>query len=220
MEISNPFPLFSMARFDCIIHGDSSFSRLAAILGGPVLQFRPSHWAEIRRDAEGNGLLDKNGCQIVDALMVEREKKGGNICNRQTFYIEDALLFEPAVDSVTKKTEEKNKKSICMRVALKEGMTEEARVWLRTLMDRQQETLESLRQEGVSLESVFLDRQPSGDFLIYYMRAEDIDHAISVFGQSTLAIGAYHKDCWTKCCGEAQPLEELLDLDLASAPTH
>lgn len=109
--------------------------------------------------------------------------------------------------------QENSMKSICIRVALKENSVDSVKEWFRTLAERREETLESLRNEGVTVESAFLDRQPSGDFLIYYMRAKDIETAITVFQNSNLAIDAYHKSCWGKYCGESTPLEQLLDLD-------
>lgn len=105
-------------------------------------------------------------------------------------------------------------KSICVRVALKQGATEAVREWFRTLMERREETLGSLKNEGVVVESAFLDQLPDGDFLIYYMRAEDIEKAVTVFQNSSLAIDAYHKDCWSKYCERSTPLEQLLDLDM------
>lgn len=80
-------------------------------------------------------------------------------------------------------------------------------------MNRKEETLESLNNEGVVVESAFLDVQPQGSFLIYYMRAHDVEKAIAVFQSSSLAIDAYHKECWNKYCKQAAPLELLLDLD-------
>ena len=104
-------------------------------------------------------------------------------------------------------------KSICVRVSLKKGSTEAVKEWFLTLMDRREENLASLKNEGVVVESAFLDQQPDGDFLIYYMRAEDIERAIAVFQNSSLDIDAYHKDCWGKYCEASTPLEQLLDLD-------
>ncbi|WP_284452843.1 DUF6176 family protein [Parachlamydia acanthamoebae] len=39
------------------------------------------------------------------------------------------------------------------------------------------ETLESLENEGVFVESAFLDQQGNDLYLIYYMKAEDITRA-------------------------------------------
>lgn len=85
--------LFSMAQFDCIIHADSSYSRLAAILSAPLLQFRPSHWDELRRSSDGQPLLDRKGQVIVDPLMVEREAKGGKVIRMEAIPVDSSLLF-------------------------------------------------------------------------------------------------------------------------------
>ncbi len=85
--------LFSMAQFDCIIHSDSSFSRLAAILSAPLLQFRPSHWAELRKGSDGQPLLDRKGQIIVDPLMIEREDRGKRIIRMEVMPVGSSLLF-------------------------------------------------------------------------------------------------------------------------------
>lgn len=85
--------LFSMAQFDCMIHGDSSFSRLAAIFSAPLLQFRPSHWAELRKGSDGQPLLDRKGQIIVEPLMVEREARGKKIIRKEVVPVDSSLLF-------------------------------------------------------------------------------------------------------------------------------
>lgn len=130
-------------------------------------------------------------------------------------YFDDTLITEIKQHTTSADTPSQatSMKSICVRVSLKKGATEAVKEWFRTLMDRREETLASLKNEGVVVESAFLDQQPDGDFLIYYMRAEDIEKAIAVFQNSSLAIDAYHKDCWGKYCEASSALEQLLDLD-------
>jgi tRNA(adenine34) deaminase len=118
------------------------------------------------------------------------------------------------LDRLSECTLENSMKSICVRIALKENSIDSVREWFQTLMDRREETLESLRNEGVIVESAFLDRQPDGDFLIYYMRTKNIEKAMAVFQNSNLAIDAYHKDCKRKYCGTSIRLEQLLDLSV------
>jgi len=105
-------------------------------------------------------------------------------------------------------------KTVCFRVQLQKGAVEGAREWFRTMMERQEEVLESLRNEGAIVESVFLDRQKDGDFLIYYFKAHNVEKAQEIFSQSFLSIDVYHRSCWAKYCGEVTSLELLLDLDL------
>lgn len=121
------------------------------------------------------------------------------------------LRAEADLDRLIEYNRENPMKSICVRIALKENSTDAVREWFQTLMDRREETLESLKNEGVIVESAFLDRQPDGDFLIYYMRAKDIEKAKIVFQNSNLAIDAYHKDCKKKYCETSTRLEQLLD---------
>ena len=104
-------------------------------------------------------------------------------------------------------------KTICIKVKLKQGVLDEVRHWFQTLNDRIEEVRESLENEDVLIESAFLDKHGSDYFLIYYMRAHDINHAYEVFNKSTLAIDRYYKDCWGKYCEGRMVLEELLDLD-------
>ena len=75
------------------------------------------------------------------------------------------------------------------------------------------ETLESLANEGVIVESAFLDKQGDDLYLIYYVKAEDISRVYEVFNKSTLAIDQYYKECWKKYCEGREVLEELLDID-------
>lgn len=166
--------------------------------------FCPIFFAPPLLGGEGK-LAQVNGIDIL----IERM---GRVPNS---YSDDLLIAEIKKHITSAETSIKvnSMKSICVRVSLKKGSTEAVKEWFRTLMDRREETLTSLINEGVVVESAFLDQQPDGDFLIYYMRAEDIERAIAVFQNSSLAIDAYHKDCWGKYCEASISLEQLLDLD-------
>ena len=86
-------------------------------------------------------------------------------------------------------------------------------VTLTELLERKNETLESLKNEGVFVESVFLDKQGEDLYLIYYMKAENIARVYEVYGKSELAIDHYHKECWKIYCERGVILETLLDID-------
>jgi hypothetical protein len=104
-------------------------------------------------------------------------------------------------------------KTICIKTKLKKELVDEIRVWFKTLKERMEETLESLENEGVVVESAFLDKQGSNLYLIYYLKAENISKAYEVFNKSTLSIDGYYKECWKKYCEGREVLEELLDID-------
>lgn len=104
-------------------------------------------------------------------------------------------------------------KSICIKTKLRKESLDEVRVWFHTLKSRMDETLESLKNEGVFVESAFLDQQGDDIYLIYYVKAMDIPHMYQVFNNSTLTIDHYFKECWHNYCEGRVVLEELLDID-------
>ena len=104
-------------------------------------------------------------------------------------------------------------KTICIKTKLKKEFISEIRLWFQTLKERVDETLVSLENEGVIVESAFLDTQGDDLYLIYYMKAKDISQAYDAFNKSTLEIDHYYKECWKKYCEGRVVLEELLDLD-------
>ncbi len=103
-------------------------------------------------------------------------------------------------------------KTICIKTKLKKEFLDEIRHWFQTLKNRIEEVIESLGNEGVIVESAFLDNQGEDLYLIYYMKAKDIAFAYEVFNKSTLSIDQYYRDCWRKYCEGRVVLEELLDI--------
>ena len=61
--------------------------------------------------------------------------------------------------------------TVCLKVRLKPDSIERVREWAAELENRDDEVLATLREEGVVVESAFLDRTSDGDFLIYYMKS-------------------------------------------------
>ncbi|WP_228840633.1 DUF6176 family protein [Candidatus Protochlamydia phocaeensis] len=105
------------------------------------------------------------------------------------------------------------KRTLCIRSKLKKGALPSVREWFRTLKERIHETMATLEQEGVIIESVFLDRIGEDDFLIYYMKAENIEKALEIYKKSTSPIDLYHKENWKLFSESSIVLEELMDLE-------
>lgn len=104
-------------------------------------------------------------------------------------------------------------KTIAVRVKIKDHCIHAVRQWFQTLRDRKHEVLATLENEGVIVESVFLDRHGEDMFLIYYMKAKDLEKAHDAYSKSTFAIDNYHKENWKKYLEGRVVLEELLDID-------
>ena len=101
----------------------------------------------------------------------------------------------------------------CVKIRLKPGSLPRVRAWAQELTRRADETLATLRDEGVWIESAFLDSTPEGDYLIYYMKAESLERARAVVQQSPHPIDAYHQQFKQDTWESRRPLETLLDLD-------
>lgn len=103
--------------------------------------------------------------------------------------------------------------TICIRTKLKKGSLDDVRKWFQTLRERPDEVLQSLKDEGVIVESAFLDKQDNDYYLIYYMKAENLSQARDLAMKSTLAIDKYHKECFKNFCEDRIELEQLIDFN-------
>jgi hypothetical protein len=74
-----------------------------------------------------------------------------------------------------------------------DGKTEPLREWAAELRERSDEATETLRDEGVHAEAAFVEHADDGDFLVSYMKADDIEAAFEAFQNSTHDIDEEHK---------------------------
>jgi hypothetical protein len=96
---------------------------------------------------------------------------------------------------------------------LKPGCLDRVRAWAAEINCRSDEALATLRDEGVVIETAFLDSSAEGDFLIYYLRAADFARASEVIAQSTHPIDAFHRQFKQDCWAETRQLDLLIDLE-------
>ncbi len=90
---------------------------------------------------------------------------------------------------------------------------ERVREWAETLnRSRKDEALASLRDEGVVVESVFLDSTAEGDYLVYFMKAKDLKKSREAVEKSH-SIDKYHQQFKRDAWEEQKQLELLVDLD-------
>ena len=109
-------------------------------------------------------------------------------------------------------------KVICTRIELKPNSLPAVRAWAREVTTRSNEVLETLRAEGVTVESVFLDRVGDTDYLVYYMRARDLEHAFAVGPKLKLPIQEYHNQFKRETWERVSQLECLADFSFPDDP--
>ena len=90
----------------------------------------------------------------------------------------------------------------CVVIELLPDSVEKVREWADFLHTNRDEALQSLKNEGVTVESAFVVNIEGKDYLIGYMRAANMHQAHEAVKDSTLNIDAYHqafkKACWGK----------------------
>ena len=101
----------------------------------------------------------------------------------------------------------------CFKIKLKPDSLERVREWAQTINERKDEALETLRDESVFIEAVFLDSTEHGDFLISFMKAESFEKARKAVEGSLHSIDEYHRQFKRDVWVEVKQLETLVDLD-------
>lgn len=102
----------------------------------------------------------------------------------------------------------------CAMIKLKPDSLEAVKQWAKTMNDRKDEALETLKNEGVKVESVFFTKIAGDDYLIYYMRAEDMKKAQNIGRNSLMDIDIIHKEFQKNHWENISPVKLLLDLEL------
>jgi hypothetical protein len=97
-------------------------------------------------------------------------------------------------------------------IQLKPKTKENVEAWKQELNLRKDEAIETLKAEGVFVESWFHVEIADIDYLIAYMRAEDIARAQQIGRESNFPIDAMHKQFKTNW-EKVYPAALLVDLD-------
>ncbi len=99
----------------------------------------------------------------------------------------------------------------CYRIKLNPGADPLVRDWSKRLNDEMPELKKLLRNEGMDVESVFLEKATDGDYLIYYVRSGDLKKTWAVAQASQHPIDIFHRKIMGQVCGDSVKLECLLD---------
>jgi hypothetical protein len=72
-----------------------------------------------------------------------------------------------------------------LRYRLKEGKRDQLYEWMEEVNSRRDEALDTLQAEGVYSEAAFLESRDDGEYLTFYLEAEDLEGAAEAFETST-----------------------------------
>ncbi|MGB8062222.1 MAG: DUF6176 family protein [Candidatus Sulfotelmatobacter sp.] len=74
--------------------------------------------------------------------------------------------------------------SECIRIRMKDGMTDKFVEWAKQVPKRMDEVKASMAEQGVLEQHIFLERSSDGDFIVFYWKVEDPAKASATFRQS------------------------------------
>ncbi|MFB9429962.1 DUF6176 family protein [Streptoalloteichus tenebrarius] len=103
----------------------------------------------------------------------------------------------------------------CVRVRLRAGTADRVRGAVAGWSLRRDEALESLRDEGLVRESVFLEHTGEGDYLLLVQTGRDLNLAAERFATSALPLAAEKRRLLTEVTEHAIAIELLAHHDLA-----
>ncbi len=101
----------------------------------------------------------------------------------------------------------------CYRIKLKPGSLPKVEEWASRLNSEKSEVAKLLVNEGVSIESVFLEDTSEGQFLIYYLRAKSLKAAQEAVALSQHPIDVYHRETLTEITEDFSVLRSLVQFE-------
>ena len=102
----------------------------------------------------------------------------------------------------------------CVKIKLKSGTLEKTRKWAEEINNRRPEVVKSLEKEGVKIEAAFLDEADGEHYLIYFMKASNLQKSSNISTFSKAPIDEYHKQFKKECWESSNELELLINIDL------
>jgi len=102
----------------------------------------------------------------------------------------------------------------CLKIKLKDGKKEQVREWCKTFANHPGLD-EALEKESVVVESLFLDEQEEGDYLLFYLKAKSLQQANDFLTNEQHPLNDlsrnFMRECWEM--EQIEELEMVLDLD-------
>lgn len=104
----------------------------------------------------------------------------------------------------------------CFKIKVKSNHLPRVKEWADYLKERSKEVKALLKKEGMDIESVFLDSAPDGDYLVYYVRAQDLAKTRKASAESKHEIDEYHRKVMGEIRESFSRLECLIDFSTLS----
>ena len=107
-----------------------------------------------------------------------------------------------------------------IRYRLKPGKKEVVYEWTETVQSRREEAVQTLKDEAVYSEAAFLESRQDGDYICFFMEADDLETAQKAAEQSSRDIDQEFQQLLTEIIAEEQPTEQIDPLYLLKNPNR
>ena len=98
----------------------------------------------------------------------------------------------------------------CIKYPMKPGQRERLVNWIARLEDRSTEVVEAMAEGGFIAEAVFLERSDSGDHILIYTSAQDLQAGIEALSNSKLPLVQE----FDRLLAESVDIENVVSLEL------
>lgn len=98
---------------------------------------------------------------------------------------------------------------VLVKRRIKPGKTDSLREWMEEITSHCDEAIETLQHERMLSETAFLEQRDDGDYLLYYMEAEDLDHVFESFESSPYEIDHEHQAVLDEVLADDQPDQDI-----------
>ena len=98
---------------------------------------------------------------------------------------------------------------VLVKNRIKPGKIDRLREWMEEIKSHPNEAIETLQYERMLSEAAFLEQRVDGDYLLYYMEAEDLNHVFDAFESSPYKIDHEHQAVLDEVLADEQPDQEL-----------
>lgn len=101
----------------------------------------------------------------------------------------------------------------CLKIKLNPSEVDPMIEFLRSLKNRTKQVQETLKAEGIILETLFLERTDGADYLIFYTRAVDLQQSAKAFQESEHPLDRELKPLIQRAWQDVRTLELIVDLE-------
>lgn len=107
--------------------------------------------------------------------------------------------------------------SVLIKYKVRENQKVKVKDWVEYFNNNKTEIKDTLIQEGILIESAFIESVGNVEYIYYYVKAKNLKTAIEIFQSSDNPHDVYHKKFMSESLELVENLTSLIDIDTLSS---